>query len=112
MPKRSKSEYKMQLRERAQQKVRPKSGKSGSYNQAVESGRQRLMRESSEGGDPKAKKIKNELMYLLNNYTPQYDTRILALIDHWRTSGDPSYDPGIRVELRKARQRHMQGESY
>ena len=52
-------------------------------------------------------KAKNELTFLLNNYLPKYDSRIEALIDIWRRSGDPSYSPSIRTKLRQARRDHM-----
>ena len=61
----------------------------------------------AEGGDSQGKKVKAELTYLLNNYTPKHDCRIEALIDEWRRSGDPSYDVGIKMKLRQARREHM-----
>lgn len=106
-----KSEFKNQIREEAKRKVRgPQGGVTGAraYRDRVEQGRTQLMRKSSEGGDMNAKKIKNELTYLLNNYTPKYDMRIEQLIDAWRTSHDPSYDPGIKAKFRKVRREHMQ----
>ena len=106
-----KSEYKKQIREEAKRKIRGSQfGVTGSkeYREKVEQGRTQLMRKSNEGGDSNAQKIKNELTYLLNNYTPGYDMRIEQLIDAWRTSHDPSYDPGIKVKFRKARREHMQ----
>jgi hypothetical protein len=106
----SKSERKLQMRQEAKRKVRPSAPSpkgQREYNTEVEAGRRQLMVKSSEGGDTKAKKVKQELMYLLNNYTPKYDARIEMLIGQWRTSGDPSYDPAIRVKLRQARQQYM-----
>jgi hypothetical protein len=73
----------------------------------VDQGLRELRQVSAEGGDGKAQRVKNELNYLLNNYLPSYDMRIEQLIDEWRRSGDPSYDPGIRARLRRARQDHM-----
>jgi len=46
-------------------------------------------------------------MYLINNFLPAYETRILQLIDEWRRTGDPSYDPGIRMKLRQAQRDYM-----
>ncbi len=104
----SKSEYKMAIRDQARQKVRPASStKQGDLRTAVERERQRLLTASSEAGDPKTKKIRSELTFLLNNYTPAHDARIEQLIEEWRRSGDPQYDPMIRVRLRQARQSHM-----
>ena len=74
-----------------------------SASDAIEQGRRQLLLKCNEGGDSASKQYKSELMYLLNNYMPQYDMRIEALIDSWRTSHDPSYDPMIRVRLRQAR---------
>lgn len=105
-----KSDIKLAYREQARRKVRPAgsvAGPSAGYRKQVEQGRERLLQVSSEGGDCQAKKIKNELMYLLNNYLPSYDARINALIDRWRRSGDPGYDPAVRLKLRQARRDHM-----
>ena len=105
-----KSDRKLAMREQAKRKVKPASsnpGASSGYRQDVEKGRQELLKVSSEGGDVLAKKVKSELHYLLNNYLPQYEPRILQLIDQWRRSGDPGYDPGVRIKLRQARREHM-----
>lgn len=110
MPKISRADQKMALRHQAKQKIgKGSAGAKGLRHHAdkVEAGRKNLLTVSSEGGDCKAKKIKNELTYLINNYLPRYDARIEALIDQWRTTGDPEYDPGIRVKLRQARKAHM-----
>ena len=109
MRKQSRSEYKLAIRERAKQKVRPRFTPKGQKAQGdvVEAGRRTLLTECSEGGDSRAKKAKNELNYLLNNYSPRYDSRIEMLIDQWRRSGDPSYDPSIQIRYRQARQHHM-----
>lgn len=106
---RTKSEFKKELRAQARQKVRREHSVKGqkSHRDAVETGRRRLLRVSCEAGDPKALKVRNELAYLLNNYAPCFDTRIEQLIDDWRRSGDPSYDPAIRLQWRRARQDHM-----
>ena len=70
-----KSEIKLAYREQARRKVRPASsngGPSAGYRNQVEQGREHLLQVSAEGGDSQAKKTKNELMYLLNNYLPSY----------------------------------------
>lgn len=106
----SRSDQKLALRRQAKVKVRAGLGTAAGrrdYADRVEAGRERLLQISSEGGDWKAKKVKNELTYLLNNYLPRYDARIEMLIDQWRTSGDPAYDPGVRAKLRQARKDHM-----
>ncbi|HIJ66229.1 MAG TPA: hypothetical protein HPP77_09805 [Candidatus Hydrogenedentes bacterium] len=105
-----KSDHKLAIRSQATRKVRgpkhhPKSVPK--YQQDVDKGLSNLRRVSSEGGDSRAKKAKNELMYLLNNYAPRFDHRIEQLIDIWRRSGDPAYDPSIRVRLRQVRRAHM-----
>lgn len=106
----SKSEYKLRMREEAKRKVR--GGKydpvsSRTYRENVEQGLKTLRTVSSEGGDPKAMRVRNELNYLLNNYLPQYDMRIEQLIEEWRRSGDPSYDVSVRVRFRSARREYM-----
>jgi len=106
----SRGEHKMEIREQAKQKV-----KGGRYDVAsalkyqsdVQKGHDQLMRLSKEGGDSKAKQIRAELTYLLNNYLPQHDTRIEQLIDLWRRSGDPQYDPAIRAKLMRCRRDDM-----
>ncbi len=104
-----KSELKFQIRQEAREKVRPNMMNTGvdrKYREQVESGRQLLNRKAAEGGDSRAKQARQELMYLINNYVPAYDNRIEQLIDIWRRSGDPNYDPGIRAQLRRARLEH------
>ena len=99
----------MAIREQARQKVRPpNSTRQADYRQTVEQERRNLMAKCAEAGDPKTKKVRNELTFLLNNYAPSYDARIEQLIEEWRKSGDPQYDPMIRIRYRQARQDHMQ----
>ena len=104
------SEYKMAIRNQAKKKVQASKydlNSSSGYRDQVEQGLNTLRRASAEGGDGTAKRVKSELTYLLNNYLPRYDMRIEQLIDEWRRSGDPSYNPGIRSKLRQARREHM-----
>lgn len=110
MKSRKVSEWKKTIREESGQTVRgPKSDvhTRGEYSRQVERGLTELRTKMNEGGDSKAKRIKSELMYLLNNYLPRYDTRIEHLIDEWRRTGDPEYDPSIRGRHRRASQEHM-----
>jgi hypothetical protein len=109
-----KSDLKWAIREEAKRKVRPATSNVGSdrgYRDGVESGRRQLNEMGAEAGDPAARRYKSELMYLLNNYLPSYDMRIEQLIDQWRRTGDPGYDPGIRVKLRQARKQYMDKSS-
>jgi hypothetical protein len=99
----------MAMREEARAKVRPRTDKSGvrGYRNDVDKGLKQLRIKSAQGGDGKAKRFKSELNYLINNYLPKYDARIEQLIDGWRRSGDPEYDPMIRIKYRNARRAHM-----
>ena len=102
-----KSEFKTRIREEAKRKVKGAAGTTQdhqAYRDRIEAGRRELLTKSAQGGDPKAMRVKNELMYLLNNYAPKYDMRIQQLIELWRTSHDPSYDVGIQIQFRRARQ--------
>lgn len=56
-------------------------------------------------GAATGKRIKDEIEYLLKNYTPSNEAKIETLIDKWRRSGDPSYDPSVKVRLRNARRK-------
>ena len=107
----NKSDFKKRIREEAKRKIRGnQSGVKGlkQYQDQVEAGRKQLLTKCNEGGDSNAQKIKSELTYLLNNYSPRYDMRIEQLIDAWRTSHDPAYEPGIRARFQKVRRDHMQ----
>lgn len=107
------SEYKMKIREEARQKIRGPGALGGekAYRDAVAKGRSTLMQKAAEGGDSKIKRLRSEILYLVNNYVPAYDVRIEALIEAWRKSGDPEYDPEIKAKLRKARKDHMRNSS-
>ena len=107
-----KSDYKSRQRAEAQRIVVRKSNMgTNEHLQAVEQGRRHLLQKSSEGGDTMAQKVKSEILYLLNNYTPTNDARIEGLIDKWRISGDPSYDPAIKIKLRNARRDYMKSNN-
>lgn len=99
-----KSDYKMRLRQEARQTVRP-AARVGTkaYSDAITCGRKELLQKSAEAGDSRAKRIKAELTFLLNNYDSSNDVRIEALIEEWRRSGDPEYNPEIKARLRRAR---------
>ena len=56
-------------------------------------------------GEQTFNRIKSELNYLIANYKPSLEPQLEILIDKWRRSGDPAYDPGIRVKIREARKR-------
>ena len=104
-----KSDFKMRIRDEAKRKVRGSMGTvqdHQAFRDKIEQGRRELVTKSAQGGDPKAMRVKNELMYLINNYTPRYDMRIQQLIDMWRTSHDPSYSPDIQLQFRRARQEY------
>lgn len=74
--------------------------------ESVEKGRRRVVDRGRAGAfENTYNRIKSELNYLLKNYNPSYDGRIETLIDQWRTSGDPSYDPSIKLKLRQARRK-------
>lgn len=110
-----KSERKLQMRDEAKRKIKgPSGGVTGSreYREKVEQGRRQLLMKAAEGGDNRAQQIRAEVTYLINNYVPSYDHRIEALIDAWRGTGDPSYDPEVKVAFRKARQKHMQESAF
>lgn len=77
----------------------------------IEKGRKQL-REKQRAGvrDVAFGRIKQELDYLLKNYDPKNDAKIDTLIDKWRTSGDPSYDPAIRLKVRNVRKKKSQSD--
>jgi len=72
----------------------------------IDTGHKQLKERAKAGaGAATAKRIKDEIEYLLKNYTPSNEHKIEALIDKWRTSGDPGYDPTVRIRLRNARRK-------
>ena len=96
---------------------RDNSGRGSSvFNQAkydakVARGLKRVQEKHAMGmGGNAFGRIKNELNYLLNNYTSANDAKIEQLIDKWRRSGDPAYDPSINVRYRSARKKKMKSD--
>ncbi len=72
----------------------------------INTGHKHLQERAKAGaGAATSKRIKDEIEYLLKNYTPSNEAKIETLIDKWRRSGDPSYDPGVKVRLRNARKK-------
>lgn len=70
----------------------------------IEKGRTELQEKGKPGaGAATSRRIKDEIEYLINNYAPSNEHKIEALIDKWRRSGDPAYDPNIKMKLRSAR---------
>ncbi len=110
-----KSDYKLKMREEARKKLRgPSGGVTGSaeYRARIERGRKQLLENAAPGaGQARQARIQGELNYLINNYAPSNDFRIEQMIDEWRCSGDPDYDPGIKIKFRNARQRHMKNDN-
>ena len=79
---------------------------------AIEKGRRRVVEKGRAGaGENTFTRIKSELNYLLNNYSPTNDYKIETLIDKWRTSGDPAYDPAIKLRLRNVRRKKSQSDT-
>ncbi|MDK1020761.1 MAG: hypothetical protein QGD90_03895 [Candidatus Hydrogenedentes bacterium] len=74
------------------------TGRGDTFREKVEKGRKGVVEEVAPGaGANTQKRIREELNYLLNNYTPSNDNKIEMLIDEWRRSGDPSYDPAVKL---------------
>jgi hypothetical protein len=72
----------------------------------IEAGRKQMQERAKAGaGAATHKRIKDEIEYLLKNYTPSNEAKIETLIDKWRRSGDPNYDPSIKIRLRNARRK-------
>jgi hypothetical protein len=72
----------------------------------IETGRKQLQERAKAGaGAATNKRIKDEIEYLLKNYTPSNEAKIETLIDKWRRSGDPHYDPSVKIHLRNARRK-------
>lgn len=82
------------------------TGRASTFREKVEKGRKGVVEKVAPGaGANTHKRIRAELNYLLNNYTSSNDNKIEMLIDKWRTSGDPSYDPAIKLRYRNVRKK-------
>lgn len=57
------------------------------------------------GTDAGTRRIRDEIETLLKHYTKANDYKIQSLVDKWRRSGDPSFDPSITARLQTARKR-------
>jgi hypothetical protein len=72
----------------------------------IDQGHKHLQERAKPGaGAATGKRIRDEIEYLLKNYTPSNEAKIETLIDKWRRSGDPGYDPSIKTRLRSARKK-------
>lgn len=92
--------------------ARKLTGRPESLNETIEKGRRNVVESSAAGaGANTQKRIRDELNYLIDHYSPSNDNKIETLIDKWRRSGDPDYDPAIRLRFRKARKKKS-GEEY
>lgn len=70
----------------------------------IEKDRKHIVEKQRVGGGVNThRRIKAELDHLLNNYDPANDNKIDTLIDKWRRSGDPAYDPSIKVRFRNVK---------
>ncbi len=88
------------------------TGRGDTFRERVEKGRKKVVEKAEAGaGENTFRRIRQELNHLLNNYTPSNDYKIETLIDKWRRSGDPSYDPAIKLRYRNAR-RKKAGDDY
>ena len=67
--------------------------------------KQQREKEKAGAGAAGHRRIKDEIELLIKSYSPANEQRIEALIDKWRRSGDPSYDPSISLKLRNARKK-------
>ncbi len=88
------------------EKARRITGGGGTFQEEVEKGRKKVVEKAAPGaGANTQKRFRDELNYLLDNYSPSNDNKIETLIDKWRRSGDPSYDPAIKLQYRKVRKK-------
>lgn len=100
-----------QEEERAGKGPSKKSQEREKELEEIEKGRRHLLEKQRAGaGDPTFRRIKNELDYLLNNYVSTNDTKIETLIDRWRRSGDPSYDPSIKQKFKNVRKKKVSND--
>lgn len=70
--------------------------------QQLESDAARKHKENA-GAGPAIRRIRDEIELLLKNYTKANDYKIQSLVDKWRRTGDPGFDPSIMARLQSAR---------
>ena len=88
------------------ERARKITGRGDTFRERVEKGRRKVLDKTAPGAGANTQKgIRAELNYLLNNYSPSNDYKIEILIDKWRRSGDPSYDPAIKLRYRNVRRK-------
>ena len=88
------------------ERARKITGRGDTFREQVEKGRRKVVDKAAPGaGANTQKRIRDELNYLLNSYSPSNDYKIETLIDKWRRSGDPSYDPAIKLRYRNVRKK-------
>ena len=94
------------------ERARKITGRGDTFREEVEKGRRKVVDKAAPGaGANTQKRIRDELNYLLNNNSPSNDNKIEMLMDKWRRSGDPSYDPAIKLRYRNVR-RKKAGDDY
>ncbi len=85
---------------------RSKGAAHRQHQKDVDAKRKQLREKSKAGaGAATQGRLKDEIDLLIRNYTPANEQKIEALIDRWRRSGDPSYDPSVNIRLRNARKK-------
>lgn len=97
---------KQSLWDRAQETVsRWRREQDGRRRQQIESDAQRKHRREGHADSAATRRMRDEIELLLRNYTRANDYKIQSLLDKWRRSGDPSFDPSIATRLQMARKR-------
>ena len=77
----------------------------------IERGRKEVLEKQKAGaGEATQRRIKAEIEYLIENFTPTNEKKIETLIDKWRRSGDSDYDPAIKLRFRKAKKKKSSGD--
>lgn len=88
------------------ERARKITGRGDTFREQVDKGWRKVVDKAAPGaGANTQKRIRDELNYLLNNYSPSNDYKIESLIDKWRRSNDPAYDPAIKVRYRNVRKK-------
>ena len=87
-------------------KARSITESRGALQERIEKGRREVLEKAAPGaGANTQKRFRDELNFLWNNYSPYNDNKIETLINKWRRSGDPSYDPAIKLRYRNVRKK-------